>query len=102
MTPDITLQLAAIVAPVVGSAVVGLLVWSLRRNVQSLDQAIGEIRVDMRTLASQTTQHGSALAGGVVKFQTIERRLDGLEDRERVREKECATCQRLRIEDQRG
>jgi len=99
MSPEAVLQLAV---TALGSVGLGLLVWALRRNIQSLDRDIGEIKTDVRSISQQTTQHGAALAGGVVKFQAIEKRLDGLEDRERVREKECMECQRLRIEGARG
>lgn len=76
MDPVLGLQIVGIVAPVV----TGILVWSLKRNIQQLDKDIGEIKDDVRTLASQTTAHGAALAGGVAKFAGIEKRLDKLEE----------------------
>ena len=76
MTPEHAVLIVAVVGPVI----TGLLVWSLKRNIQALDSDIGEIKTDLRTLASQTTAHGAALAGGVAKFAAIEKRLDKLEE----------------------
>lgn len=99
MSTEAILQLAV---TALGSLGIGLLVWALRRSVQGLDRDIGEIKGDVRALAGQTTQHGTALAGGVVKFTAIEKRLDGLEDRERIRDRECSECQRRWAEGVRG
>ena len=76
MTPEHAVLIVSVVAPVV----TGLLVWSLKRNIQALDADLGEIKTDLRTLANQTTAHGAALAGGVAKFAGIEKRLDKLEE----------------------
>jgi hypothetical protein len=76
MDKVLAIQIGALVAPIV----TGILVWSLKRNIQQLDKDIGEIKDDVRTLASQTTAHGAALAGGVAKFASIEKRIDKLEE----------------------
>lgn len=98
-----------LVVTAAGSGLLGLLIWSLKRNISSLDASVksvddkvGRVETDVRQLSAQGARHGEALAGGVAKFAAIEKRLDGLEDRERIREKECSECQRRWSEGVRG
>lgn len=88
MSPETT-QLAATVA---GPVLVGLLVWSLRRNVRDVDNQVKSIATDVRQLAAQGSRHGEALAGGVAKFAAIEKRLDKTEERLERFQADCIAC----------
>jgi tetrahydromethanopterin S-methyltransferase subunit G len=90
MTTEVILSAGGILA----TALVGLLAWSMRRNINDIDRQVNDIATDVRQLAAQTGRHGEALAGGVVKFSTIEKRLDKLEDKQERFAAECAACQR--------
>ena len=88
MTPE-HVQLIATVA---GPGLVGLLVWSLRRNVKDVDDQVKLIATDVRQLAAQGARHGEALAGGVVKFAALEKRLDKVESRQEKFSEDCIAC----------
>lgn len=89
MSPEHT----QLVATVAGPLLVGLLVWSLRRNVKDVDDKVKSIATDVRQLAAQGARHGEALAGGVVKFAAIEKRLDKVEAKQDDFQLACAACQ---------
>lgn len=120
---------ALIASPVV---LLGLLAWSLKRNVKASDEklaaaeasakaaaedaksavaglaadvkaAVGEsaaetrravdgLAGEVRALAATLGAHGERLARGDEKLSSLERRVDGLEDRERDRG--CVACKR--------
>lgn len=82
-----------LIATVAGPLLVGLLVWSLRRNVKDVDDQVKLIATDVRQLAAQGARHGEALAGGVVKFATLEKRLDKMEAKQDEFQKSCIACQ---------
>ncbi len=88
MTPELVLQAGGIVA----TGLVGLLAWSMRRNVQSVDEKVGRIETDVRQLSAQGARHGEALAGGVAKFASIEKRLDKAEERMERFQAGCVAC----------
>jgi tetrahydromethanopterin S-methyltransferase subunit G len=90
MTPEVILSAGGILA----TGLVGLLAWSMRRNISDIDRQVNDIATDVRQLAAQGSRHGEALAGGVVKFQTIEKRLDKIEDKQERFATECAACKR--------
>lgn len=81
MTPEVMLNVAGLV----GTGVVSLLVWSLKRNVTGVDSKLDRIERDVRQLSAQVGSHDASLAAGVVKFSALEKRIDGLEERERDR-----------------
>ena len=70
--------------PLLG-VLLALLGWSLRGNLRTLADRIGEVAADVRQLASSVGDHTSRLAAGDEKLRNIEHRLDKLEDRERER-----------------
>lgn len=74
------LSLALQVAGAVGMAIVAVVGWSIRRNVQGLDEKLSRIETDVRQLSAQGARHGESLAAGVQQFKAIERRIDKLED----------------------
>ncbi len=76
MEPQILLSIGGIVA----TALVGLLAWSMRRNVTDIDKQVTTIATDVRQLAAQGARHGESLAQGVAKFTAMEKRLDKLEE----------------------
>jgi tetrahydromethanopterin S-methyltransferase subunit G len=90
VTPEVLLSAGGILA----TGLVGLLAWSMRRNIGDIDKQVSDIATDVRQLAAQTGRHGEALAGGVVKFQAIEKRLDKIEDKQDRFSADCAACQR--------
>jgi hypothetical protein len=90
MTPEVILSAGGILA----TGLVGLLMWSMRRNIADIDRQVLSIATDVRQLAAQGSRHGEALAGGVVKFAVIEKRLDKLEEKQDRFASECAACQR--------
>ena len=98
MTPELIASVGGFVA----TCLVALLAWSMRRNVRDIDDKVGRIETDVRTLSSQGARHGESLAAGVQQFKAVEKRLDGLEERERIRDKECSECQRRWAEGVRG
>lgn len=88
MTPELALQIIGIV----GTGIVAVLAWSMRRNVQEVDAKLGRIETDVRQLSAQGARHGEALAGGVVKFSAIEKRLDKIEDKQDRFQADCIAC----------
>jgi hypothetical protein len=72
------------VLSVVG-VLLGLLGWSLRSQLRGLEEGIASIAGDLRQLAARVGNHETSLAQGNVKFSELERRVNGLEDRERQR-----------------
>jgi hypothetical protein len=78
-TLDIVLKAGAVLL----TALSPILLLSVRRNLQTLDRDITEIKTDLRKVSTDTGEHGRALAGGVIKFIAIEKRLDHLEEWER-------------------
>lgn len=95
MSPEQTQVVAVVASPVL----VGLLVWSLRRNIQSvddlvkgIDQKVDRVETDVRQLSAQGARHGEALAGGVAKFASIEKRLDKAEERMERFQADCIAC----------
>lgn len=82
MTPD---QVAAMVQKVLVSVAaigIALIGWSLRT-------LLADLRSELAALRQVTAGHGESLAKGQEKFRTLERRVDGLEERERGRCREC-------------
>jgi hypothetical protein len=91
----------------VATGVVGLLVWSMKRNAASLDKSIGRVEAavaaiatDVRQLSATVGSHAGRLEAGNVRFDEMERRhtervatlqgrIDGMEERERKRCNEC-------------
>lgn len=73
---SVALQISGFLGAVFAAAVG----WSIRRNVQGLDDKLGRIETDVRQLSSQGARHGESLAAGVQQFKAIERRLDKIED----------------------
>lgn len=67
-------------------AVVG---WSLRNSLRDVKVGITAIAADLRQLAATVGHQQTSLASGNEKFRQIERRLDGVEERERSRCNEC-------------
>ncbi len=87
-----TTQLGVSFAILAVTGAVGLVGWSLRRNVSSLDSGITALRetvtqvaTDLRQLSATVSGHQASLAAGDVKLTDFERRLSGLEQRERER-----------------
>lgn len=91
--PDVNdpqhLQLALWAVLAVLAGVLALLGWALRNSLRDVKDGIAAIAADVRQLASRVGGHESSLAAGNVKFQSLERRVDGLEARERQRCNEC-------------
>lgn len=91
---NLKLALSAVTAGMM--VVLGVLGWSLRRNLRAQDEKLMEIATDTRQLAGTVGKHSEQLASGVVRFQEIERRVGGLEERERERLEAAATHQHRR------
>lgn len=81
VTPELALQVAGLVA----TAVLGILSWSLKRNVSDVDRKLGRMEADLRQAAASIGTHESRLAAGDVELRELRARLQGLEDRERAR-----------------
>lgn len=88
MTFETGLQIVGVVA----SIGVALLAWSLKRNVADSDarsarieKSVGDVAADVRQLSSTLGSHGERLAAGDEKLKAHENRIQGLEDRERLR-----------------
>ena len=92
MTPDVLISTVISAAGFVATSLVAVLAWSMRRNVRDVDEKVISIATDVRQLASQGARHGEALAGGVVKFATIEKRLDKVEAKQEKLGEDCAAC----------
>jgi hypothetical protein len=75
-----TTQALLSVGGIVATGLVGLLAWSMRRNITDIDRQVTTIATDVRQLAAQGARHGESLAQGVAKFTSIEKRLDKLEE----------------------
>lgn len=75
MTPEILLSIGGILA----TGLVGILAWSLKRNIGKIDDDLKVVATDVRQLAAQGARHGESLAAGVQQFKAIEKRLDKLE-----------------------
>jgi hypothetical protein len=88
VSPEIALQLAGLL----GTSLVAVLAWSMRRNVQSVDEKVGRIETDVRQLSAQGARHGESLAAGVATFKSIEKRLDALEAEQKTLSRECFAC----------
>lgn len=71
------------------AVMLGLLGWSLRSTLNDLKGGIASISADLRQVTARVGNHESSLAQGNVKFSELERRVNGLEDRERKR---CNSC----------
>lgn len=78
-------QLAVSLVGVLATAALGVIGWSLRRNVQELDAKITSIATDLRQLSASVAGHENRLGQGDVKISELCRRVEGLEDRERER-----------------
>jgi hypothetical protein len=76
---DVVLKAAAVIL----TALSPILLLSVRRNLANLDRDITDIKTDLRKIAGDVGDHGRALAGGVVKFTTIETRLNQIEEWQR-------------------
>jgi hypothetical protein len=88
VTPTAYIQLAIFG----GTLLVAGLGWSLRRNVASLDKgitalgaAVERVATDVRQLSATVSSHENSLGKGDVKINDLERRVTGLEERERER-----------------
>jgi hypothetical protein len=80
------------VAGLVGTAIVAVLAWSLRRNVKAADgtmarveASVSAVATDVRQLASSVQAHDRSLAAGAVTISSHGERINGLESRERER-----------------
>lgn len=62
-----------------------LFIILVKRTVRDTDQRVSDIAADLRHIAGRVTEHGESLAAGRVRFEALETRLRGLEDRERDR-----------------
>jgi len=94
-----TLKLALAAVTAVMSVVLGVLAWALKRNLRAQDEQLRQIATDTRQLAGTVGKHSEQLASGVVRFQEIERRVGGLEERERGRLEEAASHRHRRHTD---
>ena len=74
-----TTQAILSVGGILATGLVGLLAWSMRRNINDIDKQVTTIATDVRQLAAQGARHGESLAAGVQQFKAIEKRLDKLE-----------------------
>jgi hypothetical protein len=81
VTPEVALQVAGLVL----TGGVGLLFWSLKRNVSDVDKKLGRMESDLRQAAASIGAHETRLAEGGVRIENLEERVKGLEDRERTR-----------------
>ena len=88
MSSEILLQIAGLL----GTALVAVLAWSMRRNVQAVDEKVVAIATDVRQLSAQGARHGESLAAGVATFKAIEKRLDKLEEKQEEMGRECFAC----------
>jgi uncharacterized protein (DUF3084 family) len=88
MSTEVLLQLAGLL----GTLLIAILAWSLRRNIQSLDGQIKNVATDVRQLAAQGARHGESLAAGVQQFKAVEKRLDKLEEKQDQFQADCIAC----------
>jgi hypothetical protein len=91
-TDPTTLPLIMQAAGLLGLGVIGLLSFSLRRNVSDQDArskrieaGISEVAADVRQLTSTVGTHGESLAEGRATFRGLQESVKGLEERERQR-----------------
>jgi hypothetical protein len=59
-----------------GTALLGLLIWSLKRNVRAQDSTLQAMAGDLSKLAGTTSAHATSLAVGNEKFRTLEGKID--------------------------
>jgi hypothetical protein len=81
----VTTELALQVVGLVATGGIGLLAWSLNRNVRAQDDKLSAIGTDVRQLAGAVGNHGERLAAGDEQLKAHGERLQGIEDRERER-----------------
>jgi hypothetical protein len=78
-------QLALAIASPALSAIVGLVIWSVKRTLHTQDQTLERIAADLRQISGTVGAHTVQLAEGGVTIRGLTARVDGLEDRERQR-----------------
>lgn len=88
MTPEFLLQASGLL----GTSLVAVLAWSLRRNLTGMEGKLDSVATDVRQLAAQGARHGESLAAGVQQFKTVERRLDKIEERQERFQADCIAC----------
>jgi hypothetical protein len=93
------------VAGPVGTILVAILTWSLKRNLKSQDDTLKGIATDVSKLAGTTSAHATSLAVGNEKFRTLEGKIEAAVTRETfeswsTRVKELEQRERERLEAQ--
>lgn len=83
------LQLILWAVLAVAGLLLGVLGWALKGTLGKIETGIASLASDLRNLAATVGTHASSLAQGNVKFNELERRVNGLEDRERRRCNDC-------------
>lgn len=88
MSAELLLQLAGLL----GTSLVAVLAWSLRRNIGGMEDKLDLVATDVRQLAAQGARHGESLAAGVQQFKAVEKRLDKIEDKQEQFQADCLAC----------
>lgn len=70
--------------------VVGMLVWSLKRNLRAIDDAQKDMATDLRQVSATVGQHDKGLHAGSITFREHDRRLGAVELEVRDLDREVA------------
>ena len=73
------------IATFVCTIIIGLVAFLIRRSLSAQDTVLNGMASDMRQISSRVSSHAEALAAGTVRFSELDKRVEGLEERERAR-----------------